>query len=146
MTYAFPAYVPAIAGAVGLVALAVGVLLLMKRRLLVVGVVALFVGLLAAGLIAPMLALDRVVLDDEKLEQGTGFWWSRTTKGFAFKDVKMIRIINARTDQNREFELWLVYTKSGDVREIDPGDLWDMNTPDIVERLKAKGLDVRNET
>jgi hypothetical protein len=54
-----------------------------------------------------------------------------------------VAIRTATNHQGREFRLWIVKSKSGTTQEIDPGDLWDMHTPDILERLKAKGIDVR---
>jgi len=33
--------------------------------------------------------------------------------------------------------------KNGQTREIDPGDLWVINGPDIVQRLRGKGIEVR---
>ena len=39
-----------------------------------------------------MLALDRFVLDDQKLEQTTGFWFAPLTKGFRPADVEYVEI------------------------------------------------------
>jgi hypothetical protein len=142
MTYSFPAYVPGIAAGIALVALALAVFLMVKRKAMVVAVIAFFIALLAGGLVAPMLAQDRVVLDDSKLEQTTGYWFAPTVKGFQFAEVESIAISTARDAKGREHEVWDVKLKNGDLRRIDPGDLWDMNTPDIVQRLKSKGIEV----
>jgi hypothetical protein len=32
--------------------------------------------------------------------------------------------------------------KDGHSQDVDPGDLWEMNGPDIIERLRAKGIEV----
>ena len=100
------------------------------------------VSALAGGLVAPMLAMDRVVLDDEKLEQTTGIWFAPTVKGFRLADVALVTIDTARDSQNREYELWIVRMKNGQTRQIDPGDLWEMNGPDIIARLREKGIGV----
>ena len=90
-----------------------------------------------------MLGLDRVVLDDQKLEQTTGFWFAPLTKGFRLADVEYVEIGTARNGRGREYEVWIVKHKSGRTQTIDPGDLWEMNGPDIVARLRTKGIEVR---
>jgi hypothetical protein len=145
MIYRFPIYIPAIAVVVAVVAAAIGIFLLCKRRagLALLGVFALFVSALAGGFFAPTFAMDRVVLDDEKLEQTTGFWWAPTIKGFHLAGVDSVTIRTATNYQDRQYELWVVKLKDGTTREIDPGDLWDRHAQDILERLKAKGIAVR---
>ena len=83
-------------------------------------------------------------VDDEKLEQTTGFWWSPTVKGFHFAEVESVSIVMARGPKNREYEAWVVTLKDGGTRQIDPGDLWDMNRADIVRRLRLKGVEVQD--
>ena len=142
MIYTFPKYVPVIAVAIAVIAAAVGVLL-WRRGPTRLALIAFAAAALAGFMFAPMLALDRVVLDDEKLEQTTGFWFAPTVKGFRLEDVETIAIGTARDRKNREYEVWNVKFKTGQVQEIDPGDLWEMNDRDIIERLKAKGIEVR---
>ncbi|WP_437912984.1 hypothetical protein WME73_39365 [Sorangium sp. So ce302] len=143
MIYSFPSYVPGIAIAVAVLAASIGVLLLWRRQPLVVALIAFGVSAVAGGLFAPMLAMDRVVLDDEKLEQTTGFWFAPTVKGFRLAEVESIAIGTARDRKNREIEVWIVKGRDGQVQEIDPGDLWEMNGQDIIRRLREKGIDVR---
>ncbi|WP_437710999.1 hypothetical protein WMF45_38720 [Sorangium sp. So ce448] len=143
MTYSFPSYVPGIAIAIAVLAASIGVLLLWRRQPLVVALIAFGVSAVAGGLVAPMLAMDRVVLDDEKLEQTTGFWFAPTVKGFRLAEVESVAIGTARDRKNREIEVWIVKGRDGQTREIDPGDLWEMNGQDILRRLREKGIDVR---
>ena len=143
MIYTFPSYVPGIAVAISVVAATIGGLLLWKRKTLILSLIALGISALVGGIVAPMLALDRVVFDDEKLEQTTGFWFAPTVKGFRLADVALVTISTARDRKNREYEVWIVTMKNGQRQEIDPGDLWEMNGPDIVERLRGKGIKVR---
>jgi len=140
MTYTFPLWIPVTAWAIAGTAI---LLALVFRKTLVVLMVGLSVGALVGLLIAPAITIDRVVLDDEKLEQTTGFWWSPTVKGFHYDEVASVRIIKARGRKNREYEAWVVKLRSGGTREIDPGDLWDMNRADIVQRLRDKGVEVQ---
>ena len=143
MNYTFPSYVPGIAVAISVVAATIGGLLLWKRRTLILSLIALGISAFAGGIVAPMLAMDRVVFDDEKLEQTTGFWFSPIVKGFRLADVALVTISTARDRKNREYEVWIVTMKNGQRQEIDPGDLWERNGPDIVERLRGKGIKVR---
>ncbi|WP_441291277.1 hypothetical protein ACSRUE_13130 [Sorangium sp. KYC3313] len=142
MIYSFPSYVPGIAIAVAVLAASIGVLLLWRRQPLVVALIAFGVSAVAGGLFAPMLAMDRVVLDDEKLEQTTGFWFAPTVKGFRHADVASVAIGTARDRKNRKIEVWIVKMRDGQTREIDPGDLWEMNGQDILRRLREKGIEV----
>jgi hypothetical protein len=143
MIYRFPTYVPGIALAIAVLAASIGALLLWRRQPLTIALIAFGVAAVAGGVFAPMLAMDRVVLDDEKLEQTTGFWFAPTVKGFRFADVASIAIGTTRDRKNREVEVWRVKGKDGQTREIDPGDLWEMNGQDIIGRLREKGIDVR---
>ncbi|WP_437904345.1 hypothetical protein WME95_38635 [Sorangium sp. So ce327] len=143
MIYSFPSYVPGIAIAIAVLAASIGVLLLWRRQPLVVALIAFGVSAVAGGLFAPMLAMDRVVLDDEKLEQTTGFWFAPTVKGFRLAEVESVAIGTARDRKNREIEVWIVKGRDGQTREIDPGDLWEMNGQDILRRLREKGINVR---
>ena len=142
MIYTFPTYVPGIAVAVAALSATIGVFLLWKHQPWMFALIAFGVSAVAGGLVAPTLAMDRVVLDDEKLEQTTGIWFAPTVKGFRLADVASVTISSARDRQKREHEVWIVVLKNGQRRRIDPGDLWEMNGPDIIERLREKGIDV----
>ncbi|WP_437764474.1 hypothetical protein WMF27_35175 [Sorangium sp. So ce281] len=142
MIYRLPSYVPGIAVAIAVLAASIGALLLWRRKPLPIALIAFGVSAVAGGLFAPMLAMDRVVLDDEKLEQTTGFWFAPTVKGFRLADVASVAIGTARDRKNREIEVWIVKMRDGQTREIDPGDLWEMNGQDILRRLREKGIEV----
>src|SRR5262245_2700216 len=101
MVYAFPSYVPAIAIVVSVVAAMIGAVLVGTQQPVRYYLAAFFVSVLAGGIFAPMLAMDRVVLDDEKLEQTTGFWFSPTVKGFRLADVALVTITTAHDRKGR---------------------------------------------
>ena len=143
MVYTFPSYIPGLAVAVAVIAALTGWIFLRRRKPLVTVIVAFGVSALAGGIIAPMLAMDRVVLDDQKLEQTCGIWFAPVTKGFRLADVEYVEIGTARNRRGREYEVWIVKYESGRTQTIDPGDLWEMNGPDIIARLRAKGIEVR---
>lgn len=143
MVYTFPSHFPMYAYIVAAVAAIAGVAILVMRRQVVIAVIAFGVALLAGGLVGPMLAMDRVVLDDTKLEQTTGFWFSPTVKGFKLADAKKVEVVSETDLRGRVQEKWLVTSKTGRVQELDPGDLWEVNGDDILTRLRQKGIDAR---
>ena len=143
MIYTFPIYITGIAVAVTALSAFLGVYLLRKRKLLILALASLFVSVLAGGIFVPLLALDQVVLDDEKLEQATGFWFAPTSKGFRLADTELITISTARDRHSGLHEVWIVTNKNGEQQVIDPGDLWVMNGADIIARLREKGIEVR---
>jgi len=145
MVYTFPTYVPILVAVVAVLAAAVGAVILWLRKPWSYALVAFAVSALVGGILAPGLMLDRVVLDDEKLEQTTGFWFAPTVKGFRLADVVAVTIGTKQNSRGREYEVWLVHRTNGQTQEFDPGDLWEMNGADIIERLRAKGIQVRQE-
>jgi hypothetical protein len=143
MKYTFPFYILLIPIAISVIALVVGILLLRAKKPLKFIIIAFSFSALAGGIFAPMMAMDRVILDDLKLEQTTGFWFAPTVKGFRLEDVSNIRIGTARDRKNREYEIWTVHYLNSQTEIINPGDLWEINGPDIIERLHLKGIDIK---
>jgi hypothetical protein len=97
-------------------------------------------GLLGLTVIGPMMVLDRVTLTKQSLVQRTGFWFSPTVKGFEFAGVERIVITPVRERRHSDNH-WFIHQR-GQVREIDPGDLWDHNADTIVPWLQQQGLQV----
>lgn len=145
MIYTFPIYIPAAAAAVAVVAAVFALLCLISRPWRVAAIPCGLVALFAGGLIAPILLMDRVVLNEKKLEQTTGFWFSPTVKGFPLADVESVTIRTATDRRNRRYEQWYVSYKDGSSEAIDPGDLWVLNGQDIANRLRQKGIVVVQE-
>ncbi|RBP40357.1 hypothetical protein DES53_10864 [Roseimicrobium gellanilyticum] len=143
MTYTFPTWVPLLAIAVAVIAAVVGFIFYRLRLPTRLVLIASAIALIAGGIFAPMLAMDKVILDDEKLEQTTGFWFSPTVKGFRLAEVEQVTIGTKRDRKNRVVEVWFVQKKDGSAAEIDPGDLRENNGPDIVKRLREKGIRIR---
>ena len=143
MIYKFPGFVSGIAICIAVLAAVIGALLLWRRQPPKVALILFGIAIFVGGILAPMLSMDRVILDDEKLEQTTGFWFAPTVKGFRLAEVAYVTIGTARDRKNREYEVWLATMKNGQTLEIDPGDLWERNGPDIIVRLRAKGIEVR---
>jgi len=143
MIYTHPVHVIGIAIGISVVAALIGGFLLWKRKVLILALAALGVSAMAGGIFVPLLIMDRVVLDDEKLEQATGFWFAPNVKGFGLADVVLVTISTGHDRYSGMHEVWVVTMKDGQTKEIDPGDLWEQNGPDIISRLRDKGIEVR---
>lgn len=145
MTYTFPLYIPVLVGLAALAIAALGVVLYRRSGSRPVLFACLGVATFLGGIIAPGIALDRVVLDDEKLEQLSGFWFARTTRGFYLADVSSITIRNERDRRNNWHEVWHIAYRDSTMSRVDPGDLWQTNGPDISRRLRTRGIVVTVE-
>ena len=142
LVYTFPLWVPGVAFGLAGVFVVLAAVLQSKLRLWPVSLAMLVPAACCGGLVAPTLAADQVVLDDEKLEQTTGLWFSPTVKGFRHDSVSRIVVTTGVLEHNRRAEGWVVEHKDGHVEIIDPGDLWESNTPELVPHLRSLGLDV----
>lgn len=140
MTFTFPSHIIAIPIVVGVIALLVALVGGLKFKNIPVVLIGLFFAFNALGLFAPMMWLDRVVLDEQKLEQTTGFWFAPTVKGFEYDEVTSVTITTEITPKGLENDIWLVHYQDGRRERIDPGDLWAMNTDEIVPRLEQEGI------
>lgn len=142
MVYTYPDYMVWICIVVALIAAIAAVKLWPTRHrqlAIMASVVSLYVGLL----LAPALAMDRVLLNDERLQQRTGFWFSPTTSGFRLADVDHIQISTKRGPKSRMQTVWSVNFKDGRSLQIEPSSLWERNSLEILERLRAKGIEFR---
>lgn len=121
--------------------LALGLMLVPAARFgakVVLGLVA-FVSLT----VLPGIYLDTVTVTPTRVEQRTGFWWSRTVKGFNYGDVESVTLAQQPVRRGGLEGVWLIRRRDGTTAEIDPGDLWDNNTPAIVEKLRGFGVRFR---
>jgi hypothetical protein len=92
---------------------------------------------------APTLYRDTVTVGPTRVEQRTGFWWSPTVKGFDYADVRAVRIrrkMAGAPQSPRMSNIWEVEGRDGRVVDIDPGDLWENNTDEIVPLLRGHGV------
>jgi len=143
MIYQFPRSLVALPILAAVVLAGLGLLAILKRWPLRIPLVTFGLAVFFGGLMAPAMWMDRVVLDEEKLEQTTGFWWSPTVKGFRLAEAKFVQIVTRRDIKNRKYEAWVVEMKDGRVEEFDPGDLWERNGKDITDQLGARGIERR---
>jgi hypothetical protein len=107
-------------------------------------VVALIIALIAGGVFGPAMFCDRVIVSTDDIEQRTGFPWSQTVKGFRFGDVSYVHITEKPTGSKRRLTtIWEIHEKNGTTRDIDPGDLWESNSGEIIPLLESRGVEFR---
>jgi hypothetical protein len=143
MTFGFPWYLSIIP------ALIAGLLLLIAtftwNRIRSLAVIVGLFGLLIGVLFGPMLFLDRVSVDQQRLMQRTGLWFAPTTKGFELEQVRRIHITSGRDLKGRVIEVWIADLKDGTEQRVDPGDLWERNGLLIAGFLELEGIPVVRE-
>lgn len=144
MEFGFPLHIALIPVAIAGIAVAVGAFLLAKVNKLLGHIVIAF-GILFALVFGPMLLMDRVTVDERRIQQNTGFWFDQTEKGFGFESLKRVRIATGRDLKGRPIEVWIAeYTDRPSV-QIDPGDLWESNGEAIIKHMSTLGIEVVRE-
>jgi len=137
----FPFFISVIPVALSGAIVLVGLVLFIRVHKAAGSIVLLF-GVLIGAVFGPMLFMDRVVVDDERIEQRTGFWFAPTVKGFDLAGIERILITEGRDLKQRPIELWVAEYPSRPAIRVDPGDLWEMNGRLIVDHLTRRGVTV----
>lgn len=141
VVYRFPLWIIAIPVGITAVLLAIAIILLKTKSLMWLAILPVLFSLLSGGLFAPMMILDRVEVTPTSIEQTTGFWWDPTRKGFTYSDVIKVQITKKRVGPKLQLHtIWEVHFLDGRVKDIEPGDLWEMNSEEIVKRLENFGV------
>ncbi|MGC8642741.1 MAG: hypothetical protein ACP5XB_23020 [Isosphaeraceae bacterium] len=95
--------------------------------------------------VAPAMYSDRVAVDKEHFEAKYGLWFRPTEKSVRFDDLREIRLVGVKGNRGRiNYEL-RCFTKTGETRIVPAGDLLKNTVPEILERAKAKGVNVAIE-
>jgi hypothetical protein len=94
-----------------------------------------FIVALVALLLTPILARDKIVLDDSQVMQGQ--------KGFQLADIDYIVVGFGPAGKKMSGEVWYVYYHDRESVNLKLNDLWKLHKRDILKRLKAKGIDIR---
>jgi len=139
--FRFPLYISLIPVAVPVAFLLLGLFLCVKVNKipgLLIGAFGLFFGLL----FGPMLLMDRVIVDDRRIHQSTGFWFDQTEKGFSFDGIERVTITTGRDLKGRVIEVWIAEYKDRPSVTVDPGDLWELNGDAIAKHINALGVDI----
>ena len=130
--------IPFVIAAVGMIAAVI--FLVTPKRVLAIPLF--FIAALAGLVFGPAMLLDRVVVSAENIEQTTGFAWSQNAKGFRFADVSFVHITEKPTGpKGRLSVIWEIHEENGTTRDLDPGDLWESNSEEIVRLLSRHGVE-----
>ena len=135
MTFTFPVVISLIPLGISIILIVLGLYLWSRAQVL--GGLTTVIGIVFAIVFGPMLFNDRVVINEKRLEQTTGFWFSPTVKGFDLLDLRKVIITTGRDLKGREIEIWVAEYNDGESVRIDPGDLWESNGDQIVDFLKT---------
>ena len=139
MEFGFPLYLSLIPLAIPAAALLLGLFLFVRVNKILGSLIG-AIGVLFGALFGPMLLMDRVIVDDGRIRQYTGFWFDQTEKGFGFDRIERVRITTGRDLKGRAIEIWIADYKDQPSVTIDPGDLWEMNGEAIVKHMDALGM------
>ncbi|TLU64364.1 hypothetical protein FE810_12250 [Thalassotalea litorea] len=94
-------------------------------------------------LFGPMLFLDTVKVSSRQIVQSTGFWFHQTQKHINLTQTQYIEISGSEDGKGKTLIVWKAYSADGSVHIVDPGDLWESNTEEIVGYLANQGFEVR---
>ncbi|MEH6422253.1 hypothetical protein, partial [Pseudomonas sp. CGJS7] len=154
MTYTLPLYIPLAVTAVALAFAGLGVFLIQRRHRIKMALRLAFVAFLMAamvgGLMAPGMFMDRVTLDERRLEQPHGIWFMADygPKGFDLAKVRSIqiseRLHTGRRGRSSFQQIWTATYADGSQEEVVAGDLWKYHGAEIVARLRARGIRVED--
>jgi hypothetical protein len=96
-------------------------------------------------LIAPAMYSDRVVVDGEHFAARYGIWFSPHEHSVRYDDLREIGIVGTRDRRGRTKYVLRCTTKAGETQVIPTGDLVRNTVPEILERARAKGVNVVDE-
>lgn len=143
IVFRFATWLLLLVGGVGVALAVVAVLVARSRADGRKKAIAVLLPALVLGLFLPGMALDRVVVTPEEIQQTTGFWFLPNRKGFRYADVHSVRILERVSSKGVPYDVWRIQFRNGRSEELDPGDLWEKSSEVIVPRLRAYGVDVR---
>ncbi|MGO1072029.1 hypothetical protein [Lysobacter sp. CA199] len=154
MTYTLALYIPLAVTAVALGLAGLGWFFVRRRHRQKLALRFAFVCFLMAavvgGVMAPGMFLDRVTIDEQRLERSHGIWFMPDygVKGFDLPRVREIVIgeqqRTARRGRRVTDEVWTAIYTDGSREEVVAGDLWKHHRAQIIERLRKRGIEVKD--
>ena len=100
------------------------------------------VALVAGLLFAPSMYSDVVRVSPTRIEQSASFPFPRS-KGFSYNEVSYVHITEVMGWDDSRVVIWQVHWRNGTITDLDPGDLWEWNSDEIIRYLKARGVKFR---
>lgn len=102
------------------------------------------VGGVAAGLFAPPMLTDRIVVRADEIVHVNGTP-PRRLNAIRFDEVVAVEIVDKVSGRDREVqEIWEVTQADGALRDLDPGDNWVLHRDVIIDHLTERGIEVRD--
>jgi hypothetical protein len=120
--------------------LALTIFLFRKRGFRRFGFIPLIIALIAGGLVAPAMFLDRVSASATEITTTRGFWFAPSQEGFIYKDVDLVFLTHSRDPKGRHNPAWDVRYYDGHEHLIPLGDLWESHEQQIMEFVKGHGV------
>jgi hypothetical protein len=146
LTFTFQPWLPLLVALVGIAAVPVGIMLLVRRRRFW-GICLLIVGPLAAAAVAPGMYLDKVVVNEEGFYSRHGFWWNSTIHQIRYEELSLVRVgFEERIGRRgKTYSYYFDCTfKSGKPQERVPlGDIMREALPEIAEQFRKHGVPVQ---
>ena len=139
--FGFPLHISLIPIAIPVAVLLLGLFLFVRVNKILGLLIGAF-GVLFGLLFGPMLLMDRVIVDDSRIRQYTGFWFDQTEKGFSFDGIERVTITTGRDLKGRVIEIWIAEYRDRPSVTVDPGDLWELNGDAIAKHINALGVDI----
>ena len=97
---------------------------------------------IALIVVTPAMYSDRVVVDDQHFEARYGIWFSPNVQSVRFDDLREIHYMATRGNRGRIKYSLNCITKAGESRVVAAGDLVNNTVPEILERARAKGVNI----
>ncbi|MEO0602512.1 MAG: hypothetical protein AAF211_13805 [Myxococcota bacterium] len=102
------------------------------------------VGTVAAGLFAPPMLTDRIVVGPDEIVHVNGTE-PRRINALRFDEVVSVEIVEKIYGRDREVqEIWELTHPDGSLRDLDPGDNWVLHRDAIIGHLTERGIEVRD--
>jgi hypothetical protein len=144
LTFSFQRWVPLLVVVGGLVALPVGIVLFVRKQRFW-GVCLAVAGPLAAGVIAPGLYLDKVVVNQDGFYSRHGFWWDPTIHQIRYDELTQIQVVVEEKTGGRGKTYSYYFDcsfKSGKPERVPLGDIMREALPEIAEQFRKHGVPV----
>lgn len=146
MTFTYPLWIVIVLAAIAVAALVVGLVVYPGEKHPSRQSACFATTFILGFFIAPMILMERIVIEDGKFERKVGFWFAQKREGFPLDSVASIDIttrtnILERRNDYKEV-VWVVNYKNGWRQYCRPSTLWDMHAGEIIDELGKHGIPV----
>jgi hypothetical protein len=144
VVYSYQTWVPALLVVGGIAALPLGVVVF-RRKNRFWGVILTVAGPVAAGVVAPGMFLDKVVVGEDGFTSRHGFWWNPSIHTVRYEDLNQVRL-TVEERSGRRGKKYSYYfdcdLKSGRQERVPLGDIMREAVPDIAAQFRRHDVPV----